>query len=216
MSDIYELTVETRTQNGKGYSRRVRRLENKVPAIIYGGEKEPRMINLDHNLFVKALENEAFYSHILTLNVDGQKEKVVLKDLHRHPSRPKILHADFQRISPKTKLTMHVPLHFINEEVSPGVKTQGGQISHLLSEVEIRCLPGDLPEYIEVDLAKLSIGDSIHLSELKLPKGVEITALLQGEGHDQPIVSLHKPLVSEEPTPPSASEEPEEPTTPQE
>jgi len=201
MSETYELTVETRTQHGKGHSRRLRRLENKVPAIIYGGEKDPAMVILDHNVLSNALENEAFYSHILTLNVDGKKEKVVLKDLHRHPSKPKILHADFMRINPKTKITMHVPLHFLNAEISPGVKTQGGQVSHLMTEVEIRCLPKDLPEYVEVDLSKMSIGDSVLLSELKLPKGVEITALLQSEEHDQPVVSLHKPtIIAEEPT----------------
>lgn len=211
MSDTYELTVETRTENGKGYSRRVRRLENKVPGIVYGGDKNPAMVTIDHNALVNALENEGFYSHILTLSIEGKKEKVVLKDLHRHPSKPRILHADFMRVSPKTKITLHVPLHFKNEEISPGVKTQGGQVSHHMAEVEVRCLPADLPEFIEVDLSQLSIGDTVQLSQLKLPKGVELTALLQGEEYDQPVASIHKPLVVvEEEVTPSEKAAPEE------
>ncbi|MBA2653662.1 MAG: 50S ribosomal protein L25/general stress protein Ctc [Gammaproteobacteria bacterium] len=212
MSETYELTAETRAENGKGSSRRMRRLENKFPAIIYGGDKNPEMVSLDHNTFVHALENEGFYSHILTLSIGGKKEKVVLKDLHRHPSKPKILHADFLRVSAKTKITMNVPLHFKGEEVSPGVKTQGGIVSHLMSDIEVRCLPGNLPEFIEIDLSGLSIGDAIHLSELKLPKGVEITALAQGKEFDQPVVSIHKPSVAEE-TP--AAETPESAAKPE-
>ena len=209
MSDIYELTAETRIQAGKANSRRLRRLENKVPAVVYGGDKNPEMIILDHNIFANALENEGFYSHILTLSIAGKKEKVVLKDLHRHPSRPKILHADFLRINPKTKLTMNVPLHFLNAETSPGVKNEAGVVSHLLSEVEIKCLPGDLPEYIEVDLGNLKLGDSIQLSELKLPKGVEIVAL--SHGNDQPVANIHKPTVIQEEEPTLTTEEPTEP-----
>jgi large subunit ribosomal protein L25 len=202
MSELYELTANPRTENGKASSRRLRRLENKVPAIVYGGEeKKPSMVTLDHNAFAKALENEAIYSHILTLKIDGKKEKVVLKDLHRHPSKPKILHADFLRVSAKTKITMNVPLHFKGEESSPGVKNQGGIVSHLITEAEVRCFPNDLPEFIEVDLSNLSIGESVHLSEIKLPKGVDITALLQGEDYDQPVASIHKPSISVEPTP---------------
>lgn len=216
MSEVYELTAETRAKSGKGYSRRLRRLENKVPAIVYGGEKNPTLISLDHNALVNALESEAFYSHILTLHVEGKEEKVVLKDLHRHPSKPKILHADFMRVSAKTKITMQIPLHFQGEELAPGVKIQGGVVSHQMTEIEVRCLPGNLPEFIEVDISNLSIGDAIHLSQLKLPQGVEITALLQGEEHDQPVVSIHKPIISteaqtaalqaEEQTPPPAAE----------
>jgi large subunit ribosomal protein L25 len=199
MSETYELSAVTRTENGKGFSRRLRRLENKVPAIIYGGEKEPIMVSLDHNTFANILENEGFYSHIISLNVDGKKESVVLKDLQRHPSKPRILHADFQRISAKSKITMNVPLRFVGGESSPGVKNQNGIVSHLMNEVEIRCLPNDLPEFIEVDLSRLSIGDSIHLSELKIPKGVEIIALLQGEHQNQPVVSINKPVITAAP-----------------
>jgi large subunit ribosomal protein L25 len=195
MPEIYELTAETRTNSGKGNSRRLRRLKNKVPAIIYGGDKNPTAIIIDHNVFAHALENGGFYSHILTLSVDGKAEKVVLKDLHRHPSEPKILHADFMRISAKTKLTMHIPVHFSGEESVSAVKDQGGIVSHHMNEVEVRCLPADLPESIEVDVSNLEMGDAIHLSGLKLPKGVELIALLQGEEFDQPVVSIHKPHV---------------------
>lgn len=205
MSEIYELTAEARSHSGKGSSRRLRRLENKVPAIIYGGDKNPAMIVLDHNSLTKALENEGFYSHILTLEVAGKKEKVVLKDLHRHPSRPKILHADFLRVNPNTKITMQVPLHFKGGDDAPGVDKEGGVISHLMNEIEIRCLPGDLPEFIEVDLSKLSLGDAVHLSDLKLPKGIEITALLHGSEADQAVANIHKPTIIEEPE--TASEE---------
>jgi large subunit ribosomal protein L25 len=206
MSDIYELTAEIRTQIGKGCSRRLRRLENKVPAVVYGGEKNPESITLDHNIFVNALENEGFYSHILTISIAGKKEKVVLKDLHRHPSRPKILHADFLRVNPKTKLTMNVPLHFLNADVSPGVKNEAGVVGHLMSEVEVKCLPADLPEFIEVDLSKLKVGDAIHLSELKLPKGVEIVALAHDKENDHPVVNIHKPTIIQEETPEQSEE----------
>lgn len=198
MADNYELNAETRNSVGKGANRRMRREENKIPAVIYGGEKNPTPITVDHNTFIRALENEGFYSHILTLKVDGKAEKVVLKDLHRHPYKPKILHADFQRVSAKTKLTMHIPLHFKGEDEAPGVKDQAGIISHHMTEVEVRCLPADLPEFIEVDVSKLNLDDSVHLSSLKLPKGVEIVALLQGQDFDQPIVSIHKPHIAPE------------------
>jgi large subunit ribosomal protein L25 len=207
MSELYKLTAETRTASGKAGSRRLRRLEDKIPAIIYGGEKDPLMVQLDHNLFSDALDkNEAFYSHVLTLSIGGQKEEVILKDLHRHPSKPRILHADFQRVSAKTKITLHVPLHFKGEANSPAVKNQGGVVSRLMTEIEVRCFPNELPEFIEVDLSNLAMGESILLSEIKLPKGVEVVTLLQGEGHDQPVASIHKPTVSVEPASSAAEE----------
>lgn len=210
MSDLYELNAESRLTSGKAESRRIRRLENKVPAIVYGGEKDPSMITLDQNKLGHALENEGFYSHILTLNIAGQKEKVVLKALHRHPSRPKIMHADFLRVSAKTKITMQVPLHFIGADVAPGVKDHDGVVAHVKSEVEIRCLPDNLPEFIEVDLSQLNLGESIHLSELKLPKGVEIPALIHGKEADQPVANIHKPVVVvEEVAAPEEEEAPE-------
>jgi large subunit ribosomal protein L25 len=212
MSEIYKLSAEIRNQGGTGNSRRLRRL-NKIPAIIYGSDKQSVMLSLDHNVFLNALENEGFYSHILTLEFNDTTEKVVLKGLHRHPSKPRILHADFLRVSAKTKITIQVPLHFKGEEIAPGVKTQGGIVSHLMPEVEVRCLPADLPEFIEVDISHLSIGDAINLSELQLPKGVELTALLQGEKFDQPVVSINKLTVAVEPVIPPPGEKIEPETT---
>jgi len=191
MTDIFELNAEKRADMGKGASRRLRRLQDKVPAILYGGEKQPLAITLEHRQVLKALENEAFYSHILTIKVDGKAEKVVLKDIQRHAFKPKVVHMDFQRVSGKTKLHMHVPLHFINEDIAPGVKTGGGMVNHLLTDVEVVCLPADLPEYIEVDLAKLEVNQALHLSDLKLPKGVELVAL--SHDHDLSVVNIQLP-----------------------
>lgn len=191
MTDIFELNAEKRADTGKGASRRLRRLQDKIPAILYGGEKEPMSITLNHNEVLKALEHEAFYSHILTIKVNGKAEKAVLKDVQRHAFKPKVIHMDFQRVSAKTKLHMHVPLHFINEDIAPGVKTGGGMVNHLLTDVEVVCLPNDLPEYIEVDLAKLQVNQSLHLSDLKLPKGVELVAL--SHGNDLTVVNIQLP-----------------------
>lgn len=191
MSAIYELTAEIRSDLGKGASRRLRRKDDKIPAIIFGGGKDPSALTLDHKTVTKALENEGFYSHILTLHIDGQKQQAVLKDLQRHPYKPRILHMDFLRINPHDKITMHVPLHFIGADVAPGVKDSGGIVSHLLTSVDIKCLPADLPEYIEVDISQLSLDESVHLSHLKLPKGVEVIALAHGD--DLPVASIHIP-----------------------
>jgi large subunit ribosomal protein L25 len=196
MANHFELSAETRNNLGKGPVRRLRRLEGKVPAVVYGAGKPAQSIMLMHRQLVHALQNEAFYSHILTLDVNGVAEKVVLKDLHRHPSKPLIMHADFLRVSATEKLTMHVPLHFINEDKAHGVKLQNGIISHLLNEVEIRCLPGDLPEYIEIDMSELKLDQTIHLSDLKLPKGVELVALAHDD--DRPVVNIHKLVAVEE------------------
>jgi large subunit ribosomal protein L25 len=198
MADVFELAAEIRTELGKSESRRLRRLAEKVPAIIYGAGKECQPVTISHRQISVALKNEAFSSHILTLNVNGAQEKVVLKALQRHPYKPKILHADFMRVSATEKLTMNVPIHFLNEETAPGVKVDGGIISRLVTDLEIRCFPGDLPEYIAVDLATLQLGESIHLSQISLPKGVELVALLQ-HNDDRSIVSIHMPQVIEEP-----------------
>ena len=173
MSTAFELSAELRQDMGKGASRRLRRKENKVPAIMYGGGEEPISLSLNHNELKKALENQAFYSHILTIHVDGNKQQAVLKALQRHPYKPRILHLDFLRITGKEKIQMQVPLHFVGGDQAPGVKIDGGIISHLLSNIEVRCLPADLPENIEVDLSNLALDQSLHLSDLKLPKGVE-------------------------------------------
>ena len=194
----FELNAEPRTDVGKGASRRLRRT-GKVPGILYGADKETTMISLVHNDLMHQLEHEAFFSHILTIKLNGGSEKVVLKDLQRHPYKASLLHIDFQRVSESEELTMRIPLHFLNEDKCPGVKTGGGVISHIMTELEISCLPKDLPEYIEVDLINLELDDSIHLGDLKVPEGVVITALQHGGDASLPVVSVHVPRVIEEP-----------------
>ncbi|TQV76469.1 50S ribosomal protein L25/general stress protein Ctc [Aliikangiella marina] len=191
MSDSFELNVELREDMGKGASRRLRRLEDKIPGIVYGGGREPQPITISHPEIIKHLEDEAFYSHILTLKAGKKTEKVILKDLQRHPYKPKVTHADFMRVKAGEKLTTSVPLHYLNEEKCPGVKA-GGVVSHAYTTLEISCLPKDLPEFIEVDLADLEMDQVVHLSDIKLPKGVEIVELTHGEDHDHAIVTIHK------------------------
>lgn len=198
MSTDYKLSAEVRSDEGKGASRRLRRLQLKVPAIIYGGKKKPQSISLEERHLVKALENEAFYSHILTLEVEGKEEQVILRDLQRHPSKGIPMHADFQRVSATKKIHMQVPLHFINEDACTGVKLQGGIISHNANEVEISCLPKNLPEYLEVDMIDVEVGTTLHLSDVTLPKGVESVALSHGPDHDLPIVVVSIPKGSNE------------------
>ena len=209
MSVSFELHAVTRTDVGKGASRRLRR-DNKVPAIVYGHHTEPTSLTLEHNKVVHALAHEAFYSHILTLHVGGVAEKVVLKALHRHPYKPVILHMDFQRVSATEKIIMHVPLHFINEDKAPGL-IDGGVLTKQLADLEIRCFPGDLPEYIEVDCAHLAMDQILHLSDISLPKGVELMAMAHGsDSHDSPVVSIHHPhLVKEDEEKPAIEEAPE-------
>jgi large subunit ribosomal protein L25 len=193
MSEDFVLNAVARDDLGKGASRRLRRLAEQVPAIIYGGKKKPASISVSHKDLLKHLENEAFYSHIISLVVDGKAEDVILKDMQRHPAKPRVLHADFLRVSKTTKLTTSVPLHFINEETSKGVKLQGGKIVHNMVQLEITCLPANLPEFIEVDLADMELGQILHISDLKLPKGVTSVALSHGPDHDLPVVSINKP-----------------------
>ncbi|MFT3741725.1 MAG: 50S ribosomal protein L25/general stress protein Ctc [Gammaproteobacteria bacterium] len=199
MADKFELTAEPRQESGKGAIRRLRRLADKVPAIVYGAGKAPLPISLSHNSFNNALKNQAFYSHILTLKLGNSQEKVVLKALQRHPSKPRILHADFLRILANEKLTMLVPLQFINEETAPGIKLEGGVLTRLLNEVEVRCLPADLPEGIEVDLAEVGLDQYVHLSQLKLPAGVELVALAHED--DKPVAHIHQMQELKEPEP---------------
>lgn len=205
----FELAVEPRETYGKGASRRLRTRENKVLGIIYGGEEKPQPVTLAENHVKKALENEAVFSHILTLLQNGKKERVVLKDVQRHPYRPKILHMDFMRVSENKPITMHVPLHFLGEKTAPGVVLEGGIITHHMIELEIRCLPRDLPEFIEVDISQGTLDTVIHLSQVTLPKGVEMTAVIHGSEDDLPIVSIHMPkIVAEEETPAAEGEPP--------
>lgn len=194
MSTI-QLEAQSRTDMGKGASRRLRRLENKVPAVLYGGEKKPQSIHLSHNKVLKALESESIYSSVFDLHVDGKVEHVILKDLQRHPYKPIIMHMDLQRVGAKDVLVKHVPLHFINEQTAKGVKA-GGIITHTMNQVEVRCRAKDLPEFIEVDMANVGLDDIIHLSHLKLPKGVQLTIDVKDGSHDLPVVSIHAPKVS--------------------
>ncbi len=190
MSDNFTLKAMARKDVGKGASRRLRRCQDQFPAIIYGSNKEPMMIAIAQNVMSKALENEAFYSHILTLNVDGKTEKVVLKDLQRHPYEPRFLHADFLRISASEKITMQVPVHVVGDNVAPGVK-QGGIVSHQVTSLEIRCMPGDLPEFIEVDISSLELDHTVHLSDLTAPHGVEF--MDTSHDNDPAIAAIHLP-----------------------
>ncbi|WP_455367065.1 50S ribosomal protein L25/general stress protein Ctc [Kaarinaea lacus] len=212
MNVDFNVTAETRKDVGKGASRRLRHA-GKIPGVIYGAGKDAVSLTMDHDDILHHLEHEAFYSHILNISVDGKAEKAVLKDVQRHPSKPKVMHVDFLRVSEKDKIHMHVPLHFINEEIAPGVKTGGGLVSHLMSSVDIVCLAKDLPEYLEVDLGSLNTGESLHLSDIKLPDGVEIPALAQGPDHDLPVASIHaKKGGGEAEEAPAAGEEGEAPS----
>jgi len=193
----FELTAEPRTDVGKGASRRLRS-SGRVPGILYGSGSEATMVSFDHDDLVHRLEYEAFFSHILTVKVGSKNESVVLKDLQRHPYKRIIIHVDFQRVRENEALTMRVPLHFMNEETCPGIKTEGGVISHVMTEVEVSCLPRDLPEYIEVDMGDMHLNDTIHLGELKLPEGVVITALEHEGDPEQPVVNVHMPRVEAE------------------
>ncbi|WXL24785.1 50S ribosomal protein L25/general stress protein Ctc [Ectopseudomonas mendocina] len=192
----FALNAEVRSDLGKGASRRLRRNVAMVPAVIYGGDKAPQSISLLAKELAKLIENEAAFSHVLSLNVGGTTENVVIKALQRHPSKGFVLHADFQRVVAGQKLTAHVPLHFINEATAVGVKQQGGEISHVIAEVEVSCLPKDLPEFIEVDMAAVEAGQIVHLSDLKLPKGVELVAL--AHGNDLAVANIHASRVKDE------------------
>jgi large subunit ribosomal protein L25 len=181
---------------GKGASRRLRQT-GLVPAILYGAHKEPVALSLNENALLHNLETEAFFSHILTVKMPTGEEKAILKDLQRHPSRPLVLHVDLQRVSETEKIRVQVPLHFVNGEKSPGVR-EGGLITHTMSEVEIACLPKDLPEFIEVDLSGLAVNDILHLSDIKIPAGVELVELSHGTEHDHSVASVHLPRGAKE------------------
>ena len=186
MSVEFTLEAQSRSDGGKGASRRLRR-EGLVPGIVYGSQKDPEMIALPHSELVQSLEQEAFYSSILELKLGDTVSKVVLKDLQRHPAKPFIMHFDLLRIRADEKIRMIVPLHFLNEAKAAGVKA-GGVVSHSLTEVEITCLPKDLPEFIDIDVLAMEIGDIVHLSELQMPEGV---ALAHAPDPDEPVVIIH-------------------------
>jgi large subunit ribosomal protein L25 len=206
----FEIEASVRHDMGKGASRRLRR-EEKVPGVIYGGGKAPVALTFEHKHVAKSLENEAFYSHIVTLKTGTESERVILKDVQRHPFKPRVTHVDFQRVRADEKLHMHIPLHFIGADKAPGVKDAGGVISHIMSDIEVSCLPDKLPEYLELDISEMQLNQIFHLSDIKMPEGVDIVALLHDD--NKPVVSVHTPRVEEEPVveeteAPAASEVP--------
>ena len=198
MSDVFEFVAESRGRSGTNAARGVRR-QGKVPAVIYGGHAEPKMLMLSHNEVVKHLEHEAVYSHVLDVVVDGKTEKAILKGVQRNPARFQIMHLDFLRVNMSELVKVHVPLHFTNEQTSIGGK-KGGIAAHSMVDVEVSCLPSALPEYLEVNLANLDIGETIHLSDIVLPAGVEIVVLAQGPEHDLPVVSMMSSKASKDDT----------------
>jgi len=211
----HKISATARNDQGKGASRRLRRT-GMVPAVIYGGHREPANIQLEHNSLWHLTQNEWFYSAILTMDIDGVTESVLLRDMQRHPHKPQILHLDFLRVSENEAIRASVPLHFVNQDISPAGKMSGTVITHELNEVEVSCLPKDLPEFIEVDLANLKVGDTIHLSEIAIPAGVEIPELRLGKEHDVAIVVARMARAEVEPTeeadvePVPASKQPKE------
>ena len=186
MAKTHAINVEKRNDEGKGASRRLRRA-GFVPAIVYGGEVKPVSIQLQHKDVWMASQNEWFYSSILDLSLGGDVQKVLLRDMQRHPFKQLVLHLDFQRVNENEAIRVRVPLHFLNQEKSPAGKTSGVVITHEMNDVEISCLPKDLPEYLEVDLGEIGVGDIVHLSAIKLPAGVEIPELRFGKEHDHAV-----------------------------
>jgi large subunit ribosomal protein L25 len=200
MKTSFELVAEFRETQGKGASRRLRH-EGKVPAILYGGHADARTLTLSHQKLLIMLDNERFYSTILSLKVGDQSQAAILKDVQRHPFKNAIVHVDFQRVEENEKIRISIPLHFTGAAVSPGVKSQGGIVSHMRTETEVTCLPKDLPEFIEVDISGLSLNESIHLSQLKIPEGVTLVDLVKD---DAAVVAIHSPR-AEEPEPTAAA-----------
>jgi len=201
----FTLVAESRGDTGKGASRRLRKSEI-VPAIVYGAKKAALSIQLKHSDVLKSSSQESFYSQILDLSIDGKVERVVLKDMQRHPYKPFVMHMDFQRVDESAALTIRIPVHFLNEEDCIGVKQEGGVIARLMTEIEITCLPKDLPESIEVDVANLSVGEAVHLADLVLPDGVEITAITSGGDGAAAIVQVTMPRTVEEEEGPDTKE----------
>ena len=197
MSDEFNLIAEMRDDRGKGASRRLRR-QGKVPAIIYGAGREPRALMFDHNKVLRELENASFYSSILTIKVGDESRAAIVKDIQRHPAKKLILHIDFQRIVEDEKIRMQIPIHFLGEEDAIGVKIGGGSVSRLMTELEVSCLPKDLPEFLEVDISELELDQMLHVSNISLPAGVEISEIVLEQ--DQAIVSIAeiKEIIEEE------------------
>ena len=190
MADKFDLIADYREESGKGASRRLRH-EGKIPAIIYGAGRPPRSLTFDLNKVMHQTENESFYSSVLNVKVGEKSQAAIIKDIQRHPANNLVMHMDLQRIVEDEVIKMNIPIHFVGEDVAPGVKTGGGSVSHLRTDVEVVCLPKNLPEYLEIDIAELELDAMLHLSDLTLPEGVEIPELAQGPEHDHPIVSIH-------------------------
>ena len=199
----FELAGEARPQLGRTDARRLRRA-GKVPAVMYGGGEAPQTMVLDHNAVTRQMNREAFYTSILTLKLGSKAQQVIVKDVQRHPAKPLIMHMDFQRIREDQEITLHVPIHFLNEANSKGVKDQGGVVDHLLSDVEVTCLPRYLPEYLEIDVTELELNQIYHLSDIKLPEGVELVSLKHG--NDMPVVAVNPPRQEEVDVPVEAAE----------
>ncbi|KPQ24164.1 MAG: ribosomal protein L25, Ctc-form [Halomonas sp. HL-48] len=191
MSD-FSLKASVRHDLGKGASRRLRRANQQVPAVVYGGEKDAQSISVEKTAFYKAIEDESFFSSVITLVIEGKEEQVVVRDLQRHPFKPLLTHADFLRVDATHEITMNVPLHVIGEDVCVGIKDQDGELHVLANEVAISCLPKDLPDYLEVDISNAEIGTTLHLSDLTLPAGVTSVDLSHGEEHDNAVLSITK------------------------
>lgn len=195
MKNNVHLSAQMRDQFGKRNARRMRREQNQIPGVLYGAGLATQSVHFPTKELTNALAEESTYSRILTLRIDGQGEqKAVLKQVQRHPSRPRILHVDFLRIDMNKKLTMEIPIHLLGTLEAPGLK-EGGILSHHLTEIEIQCLPADLPQFIELDVSNMTLGDSLHLADVKLPTGVELTVAVEDEEHNQPVVSILKPYV---------------------
>ena len=207
MSEDFDLIAEIREGQGKGASRRLRR-EGKVPAIIYGAGRPPRALAFDHNRVIQQLESESFYSSILNIKVGEKSQAAIVKDIQRHPAKRRVMHMDFQRIVEDEKIKMNVPIHYEGGDDAPGVKLEGGSVSTLMTDVEVSCLPRDLPEYFEVDISGLGLNEMLHLSDIKVPEGVEILELAHEDGNDHPIVSVQviKVVEIEEPEDEEAAE----------
>ena len=193
MSEALSFNVEKRTGLGKGHARRLRRQNDKVPGVVYGGDKPTVYFSIDYRHVAKAIQAEAFYSQVLELVIGKKKERVVLRELQRNPASDKVLHIDFLRIREDRAINISVPIHFLNEDQCHGVRLQSGVVSKNLTEVEVSCLPKDLPEYIPIDLEHVELGTTIHLSDLELPEGVSIVSLIHRDEHDILVVSVHLP-----------------------
>jgi large subunit ribosomal protein L25 len=195
MSQDFDLTADYREDQGKGASRRLRR-EGKIPAIIYGAGRPARSLTFDHNKVAHQLENESSYSSILKIKIGEKTQPVILKSIQRHPSKQQIMHLDLQRIVEDEKIKMNVPIHYIGEDIAVGVKEDGGTVTKITNDVEVICLPKDLPEYLEVDISALGLNERLYMSDIKIPDGVKIVALEHDVEQQQPIVSIH--IIKEE------------------